>query len=99
MALRCRHIDLERRIVRVEGSVSEVAGALVIGPPKSATGVPPWRSPRQSSPCCAYTLRGRRAGTDGRLSPVRRRDDPAEQLAYRLATCVKVGVEDLHCHD
>jgi integrase len=39
MALRRRNVDLVRRTVRVEASVSEVAGALVIGPPKSAAGV------------------------------------------------------------
>jgi integrase len=39
MALRRRNIDLERGTVRVEASVSEVGGALVVGPPKSAAAV------------------------------------------------------------
>src|SRR5215212_7369668 len=34
-----RNIDLARRTVRIEASVSEVGGALVVGPPKSAAGV------------------------------------------------------------
>jgi integrase len=100
--LRRRDVDLERRTVRVEASVSEVAGALVIGPPKSAAGIRTIAIPEAILPeVRTHLAKYSEPGPDGRLftgpkgATIRRSN---WHTVWQRA-CVKAGVEGLHFHD
>jgi integrase len=102
MALRRRNIDLARRRVRIEASVSEVAGALVVGPPKSAAGVRTIALPEAIVPELRTHLRlYAEPGADGRVftgpkgATIRRSN---WHTVWRRA-CVAAGIEGLHFHD
>ncbi len=102
MALRRRHVDLQRRTVRVESSVSEVAGALVLGPPKTAAGVRTVAIPDAILDDLRAHLRTyAEPGADGRVftgpkgATIRRSN---WHTVWRRA-CLTVGIEGLHFHD
>jgi integrase len=102
MALRRRHVDLTRRTVRVEASVSEVGGALVIGAPKSAAGVRTIAIPEAIVEDVRIHLsKYAELGPDGRVftgpkgATVRRSN---WHTIWRMA-CIAAHVEGLHFHD
>ena len=102
MALRRRNVDLTRRTVRVEASVSEVAGALVLGPPKSAAGVRTIAIPDAIvADLRMHMSRYAEPGPDGRVftgpkgATIRRSN---WHTVWRRA-CIAAGVGGLHFHD
>jgi integrase len=102
MALRRRHVDMTRRTVRVEASVSEVAGALVMGPPKSAAGVRTIAIPEAIvADLRTHLSKYAEPGPDGHVftgakgATVRRSN---WHTIWRRA-CIAARVEGLHFHD
>jgi len=102
MALRRRHVDLDRRTVRVEASVSEVGGELVVGPPKSAAAVRTVAIPEALVPDLRVHLTTyAEQGPDGRVftgpkgATIRRSN---WHTIWQRATTA-AGVEGLHFHD
>jgi integrase len=102
MALRGRNIDLARRTVRVEASVSKVGGTLVVGQPKSAAGVRTIAIPEAIVPALRVHLRMyAEPGPDGRVfigpkgATVRR----GNWHTVWSRACAAAGVEGLHFHD
>jgi integrase len=68
LALRRQDVDLTRRTVRVEASVVEVGGKLIVGPPKTAAGKRTVAIPAAIVPELAWHLqRFAEAGRDGRV--------------------------------
>ncbi|MFN0282976.1 MAG: tyrosine-type recombinase/integrase [Kineosporiaceae bacterium] len=102
MALRRRHLDVERAMVRVESTVSEVRGALVVGPPKTAAGVRSIAVPEALMPDVrAHLAKYAERGADGRVftgakgATIRRSN---WHTVWRRAT-EAAGVPELHFHD
>ena len=102
MALRRRNVDVERGTVRVEASVSEVGGALVVGPPKSAAAVRTVAIPEVILvDLRAHLFNYAEKGPDGRVftgakgATIRRSN---WHTVWARATKA-AGVEGLHFHD
>jgi integrase len=103
MALRRRHVDLDReRVVRVRSSLSEVDGKFLEGPPKSAAGRRDFAIPDVILPdLWAHLERWSEPGADGRVfvgpkGAIHRRTN--FQATWRAAVR-KAGVSGLHFHD
>ena len=78
MALRRRHLDLDGRIVRVRGSIGEIGGRLIEGPPKSAAGRRDVAIPEAIVPRAACAPRQVVAdGADGRVFVARKGRHPS----------------------
>jgi integrase len=102
IALRRRHLDLAAGVVRVRGSVSEVDGKFVEGPPKSAAGRRDVAIPEVIVPELRKHLAARsERGANGRVFVGPRGGIPRRtnfQATWAAAT-KKAGVSGLHFHD
>ena len=102
MALRRRHVDLSNATVRVEASVSEVGGQLVVGPPKTPASVRTVAIPSVILPDLRRHLETfAERGPDGRVfvgakGATLRRGNWA--VVWRRA-CKRSGVTGLRFHD
>jgi integrase len=102
IALRRRHVDLSRRTLRVEASVSEVNGALVVGPPKTAAGVRTIAIPGAIiDDLRTHLAKYAEPGAEGRVftgakgATIRR----GNWATIWKRACVAAGIEGLHFHD
>ena len=103
MALRRRHLDLDGEgVVRVRGSLAEVDGKFIEGPPKSAAGRRDVAIPEVIVPeLLAHLAKWSEPGADGRVfvgprGAIPRR--PNFQATWREAITA-AGVPGLHFHD